>query len=306
MGPIYLARVTLFTTLCLIGLGGVVHTTGSSLACPDWPLCHGTVMPPMRGGILFEHSHRLLALAVLVLVFASPYAFRAQRSARRLALIAVGLVVVQALLGATTVLLRLPPLVSIAHLLCATTLLGIQLRLSMPRLPAPAPRTVSPLTRRAVDVAIAATFAQIGLGAIVRHLGVGLACGTDPLLCAGSALPPNALAWIHVSHRVLALVVAALVAIGARRVLQRADVRPAERRLALAAVALVGVQIALGMLTVVSAIDLALVTAHLVVGEVLLLSLLGLRFLRGPTDALLEASAPRELVGGAGEAQAQS
>ncbi|MBI5510372.1 MAG: COX15/CtaA family protein [Deltaproteobacteria bacterium] len=49
--------------LLVVG-GGAVHATGSSLACPDWPLCYGEVFPAMKGGVLFEHSHRLLATAV--------------------------------------------------------------------------------------------------------------------------------------------------------------------------------------------------------------------------------------------------
>jgi cytochrome c oxidase assembly protein subunit 15 len=44
-------------TLGLIFLGGLVKTTGASLSVPDWPLSYGSLMPPMIGGILFEHGH---------------------------------------------------------------------------------------------------------------------------------------------------------------------------------------------------------------------------------------------------------
>ena len=53
-------------TLALVCLGGVVHNTGSSLACPDWPLCNGSAFPRMAGAVLIEHGHRLTALAVTV------------------------------------------------------------------------------------------------------------------------------------------------------------------------------------------------------------------------------------------------
>src|SRR3954451_10318022 len=53
-------------TFALVVLGGIVHNTGSSLACPDWPLCNGTAFPKMAGAILIEHGHRLTAFAVVM------------------------------------------------------------------------------------------------------------------------------------------------------------------------------------------------------------------------------------------------
>ena len=44
-------------TLLLLLLGSVVHATGSSLACPDWPTCYGTMVPAMEGGVFWEHLH---------------------------------------------------------------------------------------------------------------------------------------------------------------------------------------------------------------------------------------------------------
>src|SRR4029450_1919881 len=51
----------------VILIGGLVHGTGSSLACPDWPTCYGTLMPKMEGGVLVEHSHRLAAGTVVIM-----------------------------------------------------------------------------------------------------------------------------------------------------------------------------------------------------------------------------------------------
>src|SRR5512136_1634273 len=61
------AQALAVATFALLVIGGLVHPTGSSLACPDWPLCNGMFFPPMRGGILYEHGHRLAALTVSVL-----------------------------------------------------------------------------------------------------------------------------------------------------------------------------------------------------------------------------------------------
>ena len=57
-------------TFLLIIAGGLVTSTGSGLAVPDWPLSYGQVFPRMEGGVLFEHGHRMIASAVGVLVVA--------------------------------------------------------------------------------------------------------------------------------------------------------------------------------------------------------------------------------------------
>jgi heme A synthase len=58
------AIATAVATFLLLLIGGLVNPTGSSLACPDWPLCHGSAFPEMTGGVFFEHSHRLAATTV--------------------------------------------------------------------------------------------------------------------------------------------------------------------------------------------------------------------------------------------------
>src|SRR5947207_9244834 len=59
-----LAVATAASTFVLLFLGGLVTSTGSALAVPDWPLSFGQVFPTMQGGVLFEHGHRLAASAV--------------------------------------------------------------------------------------------------------------------------------------------------------------------------------------------------------------------------------------------------
>src|SRR5688572_23167410 len=114
------SAATAAATFLLLLVGGLVNPTGSSLACPDWPLCYGSAFPEMTGGILYEHSHRLVATFVgLMTVILGVLLFRARRHDRGyvpLALLVVAMVVVQGVLGGLTVLLKLPPQISTAHL----------------------------------------------------------------------------------------------------------------------------------------------------------------------------------------------
>lgn len=63
------AWLTAWVTLALIGVGGLVTSRGAGLSVPDWPNSYGYSMytfPISRwmGGILYEHSHRLLGVLV--------------------------------------------------------------------------------------------------------------------------------------------------------------------------------------------------------------------------------------------------
>src|SRR5436189_4136749 len=97
-----LAVATAGATLVLLFLGGLVTSTGSGLAVPDWPLSFGQVFPRMTGGVLFEHGHRMIAglVAVLTWVLAG-WIWRADKRpwVRRLALAAALGIVLQAVLG---------------------------------------------------------------------------------------------------------------------------------------------------------------------------------------------------------------
>lgn len=111
-------RTVAVCVFLLLIAGALVTSTQSGLAVPDWPLSYGKFMPPMVGGILYEHGHRLVAAAVSTLVgleMAMLFFFERRKTVKVLGVVAFGAILLQALLGGLTVLFLLPPAVSSAH-----------------------------------------------------------------------------------------------------------------------------------------------------------------------------------------------
>jgi heme A synthase len=104
------AVVVAVATFLLVIVGGLVTSTGSGLSVPDWPLSYGKVLPPMEGGVLYEHGHRMVAAAVgLMTIILMVLLLRRSRrtSIRALGIAAAVAVVLPGLLGGLTVLMEL-------------------------------------------------------------------------------------------------------------------------------------------------------------------------------------------------------
>ena len=94
-------------TILLLVAGALVTSNDAALAVPDWPTSYGTFTPPMYGGIFYEHSHRLIAgaLGILLIVEAVViWRYEERRWLRWFALAAVSGVVAQAILGGQVVI----------------------------------------------------------------------------------------------------------------------------------------------------------------------------------------------------------
>lgn len=175
------AAATAALAFFVLFAGGMVTSTGSGLAVPDWPLSFGSYFPRMAGGVFFEHGHRLVAGLVGLLTFALALWVslrETRRWVRRAALAAAAGVVVQAVLGGATVLYGLPPQVSIAHACLGQALFCLLLAVAQATSPrflaaagaAPEARSLA----AAGALAVAAVFLQLVLGAALRHTGGGL------------------------------------------------------------------------------------------------------------------------------------
>ena len=302
------ACFTVAATVFLLLAGAAVKSTESGLAVPDWPLSFGQVMPPMEGGVFYEHGHRMVATAVgaLTVILALWLWMREPRAwMRRLGWTALILVIVQGLLGGLTVLMRLPTAVSVAHACVAQAffllLVFIALALSpgWNRLRRPRSPVASSLPALAVATTVV-LYVQLILGAVTRHMNAGLVIPDVPLVFGG-VVPP---VWtpeiaVHYAHRIGAVVSALLVAVtvGAAWRTLRGELR----RPAVLLGILVVVQITLGLLVVATQRHLHPTNTHLVVGALLLGTSLVLaararRVLRPGADRSVDAPVPRKAI----------
>lgn len=273
-------KIVAASTFVLLVAGAMVTSTGSGLAVPDWPLSFGQWMPPMEGGVLYEHGHRMIASFVgLLIVIEAVWLWRVDDRAWVTALGWASLVgvVVQGLLGGLTVLLRLPDAVSVSHaavaelVFGATVVLAVACSRSWDRAPADPPPDPGTPSLFVLGIGTAALiWLQIALGAVVRHTGAGLVIPDFPL-AYGEIIPPLASTPValHFAHRVGAVLVLVAVAWVAVRVWRSHAGRSALVAPATTLAILVVAQIGLGGWTVLSRKVAWVTSAHLGVGALL-------------------------------------
>jgi protoheme IX farnesyltransferase len=266
-----LAVVTIAATFVLIAVGGLVRATDSGLGCPDWPRCFGRLVPPAELHAWIEHSHRLVASVVMVLVallVVAAYRTGQERAVRRAAVAALVMVLAQALIGAFVVWWKLRADSVTLHLATALALVALLIYIGFRA------RYASDRSRRHGQDRGFVRLAGAGAGLLYLQMLVG---STVTGHLAGLAYPLNVLlpdlgpsvARIQLAHRALAMVVGALVLaiwVVARRT-QRAH--PTVTRLAGYAAGLVAVQIGLGLANVANRLSALTVVPHLAVGALL-------------------------------------
>ncbi len=305
-----LHRYAVFTAVCtflLIIAGGLVTSTESGLAVPDWPLSYGQIMPPMVGGIFYEHGHRMIASFVgMLTIILAVWFWKSdhRRWVRVLALGALGSVVLQGILGGLTVLYLLPAPLSVSHATLAQTFFVMVCSLALfssrwwgseqPLLKGDSARSFV----RASLFLVTAVYVQLILGALMRHTQAGLAIPDFPLaygqivpslsdesiaeynrfqlsndlrLAADGPLRFSQI-LVHILHRFWALVVGGLVLLVSIRARKLGREFSRLRTFGLLLIGLVTVQIALGAFTVLLRKEFLVTTAHVATGAAILVT----------------------------------
>ena len=271
-----LAGLTLLTAILLVTVGVVVRATDSGLGCPDWPLCHGQLIPPLDDPKAWiEWVHRGIAVVIgFEILGLAALAVRDHRDRRSLVLgsfASVALVGFQAWLGRETVRLGNSGESVTAHLAAAMLLVGILVFLTVRAgYPAKFPtRGASQRFTLLATFAAGATFALLLFGSNVTATDTALVFPDWPLM--GGALVPqlSEVASAHILHRWVAAVVAAIVAVVAIVAWRTQRDHPAIVRLAMWAAALFAVQVVVGGLQVLTRLSAWTQTLHLALGAII-------------------------------------
>ncbi len=267
-----LGRITLALFFLLLIWGNLVAGLEAGLGCPDWPLCKGAVIPPLKFDVWMEFTHRLIAAAATVfLLLLSRQRLRTYGGpARLIPVAACSLIAAVILLGGITVIMELPAQVTTVHFMTGLAVFLLVAYMAVfdgkersPRFPA---KGYGGLFLGLMLL----IFCQASLGAYVRHSGAGLACPDFPT-CLGSWLPHlGGAVLVHYSHRLLAYLIAATIAAFAAAIFIDADLK-AHRRPVLLLLALVLVQTGVGAGVVQSGLYFAATAFHLAVALLMLL-----------------------------------
>lgn len=279
------AKLLMAATFVLIFIGGLVTSTGSGLAVPDWPTTYGHFMfsfplSKMIGGILYEHGHRMVATVVgflTVILTVWLWLKEPRRWVKWFATGALFAVIAQGILGGITVLFLLPTPVSVLHaclaqgFFCMTVCLAMFTSKEWQTERIQRSDSSKPSIQNLTILTTAVVYIQLILGAIMRHTGAGLAIPDFPL-AFGKIIPSietQAIA-IHFLHRIGAMVVTLTVLWTTIQIFRQHREQPKLTRPAIVLIGALFLQIVLAGLTIWSKKAVIPTTAHVATGAFIL------------------------------------
>ena len=267
-----LAVLTVVATYLLLVLGSTVRVTNSGMGCPGWPLCSGRVGPISQFHPLMEQSHRYLATIVTVLIILiAGLAFRAGPQAKFVrvpSLIAVGMIAIQVVLGAVTVITNNAPVTVALHLVVGLIFMGAVTVTAVATFIG-YEQSWMPFRHRPslAWAALGGLFLIVITGTLVVDGGAQSACTSHPA-CIGSP-EAGGLVAIQLAHRTMVLIVGTLLVVYLVSFLRGRSARVSTVRLAQAGLLLLAVQVIVGLFDATLGAPAGLADVHLALASAL-------------------------------------
>ena len=276
------ALLSLVVSFIQIALGGFVRASESGLGCPDWPLCHGKIIPPFEFHTLIEYSHRLngslLGILVAVLLILCIMRYRRDKQLMLANYAAFILVVSAGILGGITVITELAWWIRLIHLgiaqFLAACLMYITYKFAFDNL-ANDHSYLNPIRawKWKKIFCVSLVFLLIVSGSYMVGIGASSSCSSWPL-CKGLSIPDGMSYQVHMGHRYISVVTLAFVGYISIELMIHAKGNKLIKRVTHSALGLLGIQIILGAVTVWSGFSSHMKVTHLSVATLVWLSVI--------------------------------
>lgn len=272
-----LSAAAVLVALGTVVLGSWTRINGAGMTCPDWPLCHGMLVPSLANGTVWEWTHRLFAFCVAPLVIAVMIAAARVRSQSPLITPTLAAIVVlflaQVALGAATVRLANSPMSVVLHWGTAMAFIAALSAMMIFARSSGSPQDASSrefaLTGMLAGTSVIA-FVTMCVGAYVSSSGAGLACLSIPG-CAGHVVVYDQGQYVQMLHRFIAGATL-LCAVGSFALAWARRSSTRVRTTLVIALFLVFIQVLLGLLNVALRLPTDLREAHAVNAALLFLA----------------------------------
>lgn len=264
--------IAIILSYLLIVFGAYVASSQSGMGCgPDWPLCNDEVIPELYGETLIEFAHRVIGAIVLALaVTVWILILRKQPHLRKAAWTMITVVSLLVVMGAVVVFYHLPPFVVTVHLLLAFLFYFLLIHIWHHLEDEVRCSVVNKHGIQRMRIhsrwLLFLVVMTIGLGGYIKHKDFGQVC--DWLNCYNTWYPVTMDQWLQTLHRAAAVATAIYTLLLFWMAFRSKVMAGLRTRLAMGSVIVI-VQIAVGILTIVTHIPISWAVVHMTMAALL-------------------------------------